>query len=168
MPPRQMRRNVVERLVTDRVAAAIAKYELKRANARGNAGGNVIGNARGNVGGNAGGNVGGNTGGNVAPEVRGCMYKTFLGCNPLTFNGTEGAIGLSRWIEKLESVFQISKCANKDKVKYGAYTLQGRALTWWNRYVHSLGIDVANQIPWTEFKQMMIDEYCPRNKLKRM
>ncbi|GJU94410.1 putative reverse transcriptase domain-containing protein [Tanacetum coccineum] len=70
------------------------------------------------------GGAGGNTRCNVAPEVRGCMYKTFLGCNPPTFSGTKGTIGLSRWIEELESVFQIRKCANEDKVKYGACTLQ--------------------------------------------
>ncbi|GJT74914.1 hypothetical protein Tco_1041639 [Tanacetum coccineum] len=123
------------------------------------------------AGGNARGareNAGGNTRGNVAPEVRGCTYKKKLGCNPLTFGGTEGVVGLSGWIEKLSSVFQISKCTNKDKVKYGACTLQGRALTWWNGYVHSLGIDAVNQIPLTEFKQIMTDEYCPRNKLQRM
>ncbi|GJT11518.1 hypothetical protein Tco_0858560 [Tanacetum coccineum] len=74
----------------------------------------------------------GNTGGNIAHEARGCTYKEFLGCNPLTKNGTKGAVGLSRWIEKLESNFQIIKCANEDKVKYGACMLQGRALTWWN------------------------------------
>ncbi|GKA72204.1 hypothetical protein Tco_0778420, partial [Tanacetum coccineum] len=33
------------------------------------------------------------------------------------------------------------------KVMYDACTLQGHALTWWNGYVHSLGIDAANQIP---------------------
>ncbi|GKA53214.1 retrovirus-related pol polyprotein from transposon TNT 1-94 [Tanacetum coccineum] len=61
--------------------------------------------------------------GNVAPEVYGCTYKTFLANNPHTFNGTEGIVGLSRWFEKLESIFQISKCANKDKVKYDVCTL---------------------------------------------
>nr|GFA19871.1 hypothetical protein [Tanacetum cinerariifolium]GFA19881.1 hypothetical protein [Tanacetum cinerariifolium]GFA20302.1 hypothetical protein [Tanacetum cinerariifolium] len=46
--------------------------------------------------------------------------------------------------------------------------LDGRALTWWNGYVYSLRIDAANQIPSTEFKQMMTDEYCLRNELQRM
>ncbi|GKE04206.1 putative reverse transcriptase domain-containing protein [Tanacetum coccineum] len=166
LPPRRMRRNAIERLVADRVAEAINEYERNRANpARaGDAGPAVAGgNARG-----AGENARGNTRGNVAPEVRGCTYKKSLGCNPLTFGGTEGVVGLSRWIKKLESIFQISKCTNEDKVKYGACTLQGRALTWWNGYVHSLGIDVANQIPLTKFKHIMTDEYCPRNKLQRM
>ncbi|GKF12059.1 hypothetical protein Tco_0049985 [Tanacetum coccineum] len=149
MPPIQMRRAAVEQLVVDRVAVAIAEYELNRANAGGNAGGNDGGNVGGDAGGNARGDAGCNVGGNSGDNVG-------------------GAVGLSRWIEKLESVFQISKCANEDKVKYGACTLQGRDLTWWNGNVSYLGIDAANQIAWIVFKQMMTDEYCLRNKLQRM
>ncbi|GJV28355.1 hypothetical protein Tco_1384803 [Tanacetum coccineum] len=118
MPPRRLRQRVVERLVTNRVAKVIAEYKRNRANLGGTGG---VGGARA-----------GNAGGNIAPEARRCTYKAFLGCNPITFNRTEGAVGLSIWIEKLESVFHISKCANEDKVKYEACTLQGRALTWWN------------------------------------
>ncbi|GKF34210.1 hypothetical protein Tco_0107410, partial [Tanacetum coccineum] len=89
------------------VAAALTQHEANRANnAGGNVGGNVGGNAGGgnargagrNAGGNARGvidNVGG-AGGNIALEVRGCTYKTFLACNPHTFSGSEGIIGLSR------------------------------------------------------------------------
>ncbi|GKE85722.1 hypothetical protein Tco_1559464, partial [Tanacetum coccineum] len=29
-------------------------------------------------------------------------------------------------------------------------TLQGRALTWWNGRIASMGIDAANGTPWTE------------------
>nr|GEV03080.1 hypothetical protein [Tanacetum cinerariifolium] len=54
--------------------------------------------------------------GNVAHDVRGCWYKTFLYCNPHTFSGTKGAVGLSRWFKKLESVFRSSNCANEDRV----------------------------------------------------
>ncbi|GKC58857.1 hypothetical protein Tco_1086455, partial [Tanacetum coccineum] len=118
MPPRRLRQRVVERLVTNRVAKVIAEYKRNRVNLGGTGG---VGGARA-----------GNAGGNIAPEARRCTYKAFLGCNPITFNGTEGAVGLSIWIEKLESVFHISKCDNEDKVKYEACTLQGRALTWWN------------------------------------
>ncbi|GKG30170.1 hypothetical protein Tco_0420068, partial [Tanacetum coccineum] len=46
--------------------------------------------------------------------------------------GTEGAMGLCQWFEKLESVFRISDCKERDKVIFATATLQGRALTWWN------------------------------------
>nr|GFA40957.1 hypothetical protein [Tanacetum cinerariifolium] len=37
-----------------------------------------------------------------------CYYADFMKCHPLNFKGTEGAVGLTRWIEKMESVFNIS------------------------------------------------------------
>ncbi|GJW34646.1 hypothetical protein Tco_0057566 [Tanacetum coccineum] len=66
--------------------------------------------------------------------------------------GTEGAVGLCQWFEKLESVFRISDCKERDKVKFATATLQGRALTWWNGRIASKGIDAANGTPWTEVK----------------
>ncbi|GJY14533.1 putative reverse transcriptase domain-containing protein [Tanacetum coccineum] len=119
-------------------AATIAEYEINRANTA------RVGSAGPAVArGNAGGNARGNVGGNIAPKVRG-------------------------WVEKLESVFQISNYASEDKVKYVVCNLHGRALTWWNGYVHSLGIDAANQIPWNELKEMMTAEYCPRSEVQKM
>nr|GEY71210.1 putative reverse transcriptase domain-containing protein [Tanacetum cinerariifolium] len=40
-----------------------------------------------------------------------CFYVDFMKCQPLNFKGTKGVVGLTRWIEKMESVFQISGCA---------------------------------------------------------
>ncbi|GJY69856.1 hypothetical protein Tco_0472838 [Tanacetum coccineum] len=80
----------------------------------------------------------------------------------------EGVVRLSRWFEKMESLFEISKCVEEDKVKYVMCTLEGRALTWWNGNVHTLGISVANRIPWSDLKSMMTAEYCPGTKIQRM
>ncbi|GJX18576.1 putative reverse transcriptase domain-containing protein [Tanacetum coccineum] len=44
--------------------------------------------------------------------------------------GTEGVVGLTRWIEKMESVFNISGCAIENQVKFATCTLLGAALTW--------------------------------------
>nr|GEZ07594.1 putative reverse transcriptase domain-containing protein [Tanacetum cinerariifolium] len=65
-----------------------------------------------------------------APPVRECTFLSFMKCNPTPFHGKEGAIELCRWFEKSEMVFSISDCAKKNKVKFAAATLQGRALTW--------------------------------------
>ncbi|GKE97859.1 putative reverse transcriptase domain-containing protein, partial [Tanacetum coccineum] len=43
--------------------------------------------------------------------ARPCFYVDFMKCQPLNFKGTEGVVGLTRWIEKIESVFNISGCA---------------------------------------------------------
>ncbi|GKA77348.1 putative reverse transcriptase domain-containing protein [Tanacetum coccineum] len=39
-----------------------------------------------------------------------CFYVDFMKCQPLNFKGTEGLVGLTQWIEKMESVFNISGC----------------------------------------------------------
>ncbi|GKE65766.1 putative reverse transcriptase domain-containing protein, partial [Tanacetum coccineum] len=97
------------------VAKAIAEYERSKTDLK-----------------NAGGSGPTNAGGVNAPEALGCSYKTFLNCKPHPFNGTEGVVVLSRWFEKMESLFEISKCAEEDKVKFVACALEGCALTWWN------------------------------------
>nr|GFA39362.1 putative reverse transcriptase domain-containing protein [Tanacetum cinerariifolium] len=40
--------------------------------------------------------------------ARPCYYVDFMKCHPLNFKGTEGTVGFIRWIEKMESVFNIS------------------------------------------------------------
>ncbi|GKG15812.1 hypothetical protein Tco_0358135, partial [Tanacetum coccineum] len=98
----------------------------------------------------------------VAPEITGCTYVTFMKCDPHPFKGTEGVVGLCQWFEKLEYVFRISDCKERDKVKFATATLQGRALTWWNGRIASMGIDPANGTPWTEVRKWMTEEFCPR------
>nr|GEW05221.1 hypothetical protein [Tanacetum cinerariifolium] len=42
--------------------------------------------------------------------VRAYSYSDFMKCQPFNFRGTKGVVGLSRWVEKMESVFHISGC----------------------------------------------------------
>ncbi|GJS34336.1 putative reverse transcriptase domain-containing protein [Tanacetum coccineum] len=71
--------------------------------------------------------------------VRPYFYTDFMKCQPLNFKGTEGMVGLIWWIEKMESVFNISGCAIKNQVKFATCTLLGAALTWWNGQIRTLG-----------------------------
>ncbi|GJV89963.1 putative reverse transcriptase domain-containing protein [Tanacetum coccineum] len=68
----------------------------------------------------------------------------------------------------MESVFEISKCAEEDKVKFATCTLEGRALTWWNGNVHTLGLSNANRVPCSDLKSMMSTEYCPGTEIQKM
>ncbi|GJW08238.1 reverse transcriptase domain-containing protein [Tanacetum coccineum] len=95
-------------------------------------------------------------------------YKEFISCQPFYFNGTEGAIELIRWFERTKSVFSRSKCAEEDKVTFATGTLTDDALSWWNSYAQSIGIDQANQITWTELKRLLTNKYCPRTEVKKM
>ncbi|GJY46112.1 hypothetical protein Tco_0435175 [Tanacetum coccineum] len=48
---------------------------------------------------------------NILGDVsRGYTYKEFLACNPKEYDGKGGAIVYTRWIEKIESVHDMSGC----------------------------------------------------------
>ncbi|KAJ0725997.1 putative transcription factor interactor and regulator CCHC(Zn) family [Helianthus annuus] len=91
-----------------------------------------------------------------------------MDCKPQTFSGTEGAVGLLRWFEKAESVFAMCNCPVGDRVKYAAGTLEDGALTWWNAQVQLLGIEAANATTWDDFKELMREEYCPRDEIQKL
>ncbi|GJW40493.1 putative reverse transcriptase domain-containing protein [Tanacetum coccineum] len=108
----------------------------------GSAGAGGAGAGGAGAGGARAGGAGFGGAGPVAPEIIGCTYITFMKCDPQPFKGTEGAVGLCQWFEKLEFVFRISDCKERDKVKFATTTLQGR--------------------------KWMTEEFCPRNVLQRL
>ncbi|GJU75576.1 retrovirus-related pol polyprotein from transposon TNT 1-94 [Tanacetum coccineum] len=124
------------------------------------AGGAGAGGGRAGGAGAGGAGVGG--AGPVALEITRCTYITFIKCDPQAFKSGNriGAWEYFSMFEKLESVFRISDCKERDKVKFATATLQGRALTWWNGTIASMGIDAANGTPWTE--GLEIDGYTNR------
>ncbi|GJV92985.1 putative nucleotidyltransferase, ribonuclease H [Tanacetum coccineum] len=131
MPPRPMNQAAIDRLVAERVNAAVEAERERQANAR----------RQGNNG--AGGQGG-------APAARECTFSGFMKCNPTVFPWhTEGSV-------------------EPRKVKFAAATLQGRALTWWNSQVATMGLEAANQIGWTKMKRIMTEEFCPREEVQRM
>nr|GFB27196.1 hypothetical protein [Tanacetum cinerariifolium] len=81
--------------------------------------------------------------------ARECSFAGFIKCGPMQFYGTEGAVRLVCWFEKMENTFEISECTEGREVKFATTTLYSRALTWWN-------------------SQMMTDEFCPTEEVQRL
>ncbi|GJS25655.1 hypothetical protein Tco_0454287 [Tanacetum coccineum] len=79
----------------------------------------------------------------AAPAARECTFSGFMKCNPIAF------------------------CEGK-KVRFAAATLQGPTLTWWNAKIATMGLDIVNQMPWTEMKQLMTAEFFPIEEVQRM
>ncbi|GKD06614.1 hypothetical protein Tco_1181588, partial [Tanacetum coccineum] len=78
-------------------------------------------------------NVNANSGGgNGYGGNDGCSYKGFMACNPKEYNEKGGAIVLTRWIRKMESVIDNNGCAKNQRVKFAASSFMNKALTWWN------------------------------------
>ncbi|GJY67878.1 hypothetical protein Tco_0470860 [Tanacetum coccineum] len=95
----------------------------------------------------------------------GCSYKEFLACKPKEYDGKGGAVVLTRWIEKMESVQDMSGCSIDQKVKYIAGLFVGKALTWWNSQIHTLSWEVSVNMSWNEFKFMMIEYFFSSHEI---
>ncbi|GJX15404.1 hypothetical protein Tco_0216236 [Tanacetum coccineum] len=134
--------------------------------------GNGNGNGTGN-GNNGGDNSDGNKNRNVngrgdRPGARECTYQDFMKCQPLSFKGTEGVVGLIRWSEKMETVFHISNYPERYQAKYATCTLLDSALTWWNSHKRTIRTDVAHALSWRELLKLMTEVYCLRNEIQKM
>ncbi|GJZ69269.1 putative reverse transcriptase domain-containing protein [Tanacetum coccineum] len=68
-----------------------------------------------------------------------CTYQDFMKCQPLNFKGTEGVVGLTRWFEKMETVFHISNCPEVYQVK-------------------TVGVDAAFAMTWRDLMRMVPEE----------
>ncbi|GKD01917.1 hypothetical protein Tco_1172191, partial [Tanacetum coccineum] len=86
----------------------------------------------------------------------GCSYKEFLACSPKEYDGKGGAVVLTRWIEKMENVQEMSGCSVNQKVKYTVGSFMGKALMWWNSQICTVSGEVAVSMSWNDFKFIMI------------
>ncbi|GJU32830.1 reverse transcriptase domain-containing protein [Tanacetum coccineum] len=98
----------------------------------------------------------------------GCSYKVFLACNPKEYDGKGGVVVLTRWIEKIVFVHDMSGCSIDQKVKYTAVSFVGKALTWWNSQIRTLSQKVVVSMSWNDFKFMMIEEFCPSHEMQKL
>nr|GEX72462.1 reverse transcriptase domain-containing protein [Tanacetum cinerariifolium] len=87
--------------------------------------------------------------------------EDFLKCKPHTFSGTGGIVRLTRWFEKIETVFNISNCPPKYQVKCATCTLQKSALTWWNSYNRRIVVDAAYAMKWVGLMKLMTKVMVP-------
>ncbi|KAJ0568238.1 putative retrotransposon gag domain-containing protein [Helianthus annuus] len=97
-----------------------------------------------------------------------CKFKTFNSAKPLKFSGFEGATVLLQWFESIESTFRHVQCPNERKVDFSSSVFQRRALTWWNDIMRDRGAEVAMELTWEEFKDLMKKEFCPRSEIRAL
>ncbi|GJS99348.1 reverse transcriptase domain-containing protein [Tanacetum coccineum] len=82
-------------------------------------------------------------------DHRGCTYKEFLACNPKEYDGKGGAIVYTRWIEKMESVQDMSGCRDNQKI-------------------HTRGREAAVGMSWEDIKTLTREEFCPSNEMQKL
>ncbi|GKA70115.1 putative reverse transcriptase domain-containing protein [Tanacetum coccineum] len=91
-----------------------------------------------------------------------------MACNPKEYDGKGGAIALTRWIEKMDNVIDNSGCSENQKVKYTASSFVNKALTWWNIQVQARGREATIGMSWTDFKALLVEEFCPSNEMEKL
>nr|GEZ88079.1 reverse transcriptase domain-containing protein [Tanacetum cinerariifolium] len=103
-----MTQEAINILIAQRVAEALAEYKTQR--------NSVVNEDTSNTTG---------TGPRTVRPTRECTYKDYMKCEPLKFNGTEGVIGLTRWIERTEHVSSISNCIAENQMMTVKYCPRG-------------------------------------------
>ncbi|GKE17774.1 reverse transcriptase domain-containing protein, partial [Tanacetum coccineum] len=103
-----------------------------------------------------------------APVARKCSYKEFMSYQPINFKGTEDVVCLIRWFERTESMFSCSNYTEDYKMKFATGTLTEEALSWWNYFAETIGIEEAYKITSVEFKKLLIKKYCPQTEVQKM
>ncbi|GJW95454.1 putative reverse transcriptase domain-containing protein [Tanacetum coccineum] len=93
------------------------------------------------------------------------LKKTAKAIPNRTFRGT---IALTQWIEKMDNVIDNSGCVENQKVKYAASSFVNKALTWWYTQVQARGRATAIGMSWTNFKALLIEEFCPSNEMEKL
>ncbi|GJT33629.1 reverse transcriptase domain-containing protein [Tanacetum coccineum] len=68
----------------------------------------------------------------------------------------------------MESVIENSGCAENQKVKYATSSFVNKALTWWNTQIQARGREAAIGMTWVEFKALLVEEFCPINKMDKL
>ncbi|GJX96542.1 reverse transcriptase domain-containing protein [Tanacetum coccineum] len=176
MTPEAIEELIAQRVANYEATRATNALEAKSQSQNGNDGDNGNGgNGNGDNGNGNHGDGGNNRNGNLNENGRGampvsrvCTYQDFVKCQPLNFKRTEGVVGLIRWFEKMETVFHISNCPAVYQVKYVTCTLLDSALTWWNSHKSTIGVDATFAMTWRDLMKLMIEVYCPRNKIHKM
>ncbi|GJZ20841.1 reverse transcriptase domain-containing protein [Tanacetum coccineum] len=98
----------------------------------------------------------------------GCTYKEFLACDPKEYDEKGGAIVYTRWIEKMESVQDMSGYKENQKIKYTAGSFFGKALMWWNSQIHTRSREDAVGMSWEDFKNLTREEFCLVNEMQKL
>ncbi|GKD30749.1 putative reverse transcriptase domain-containing protein, partial [Tanacetum coccineum] len=133
MPPKAMDETRIREVIREQVAASMAEF---MANMNRGAGGDEAGGGGAGGGGAGGAGAGGAGAGGAGAGGAGAggAGAGGAGAGGARVGGAEPAAPeiTGDWKER-------------DKVKFATATLQGRALTWWNGRIASMGIDAANE-----------------------
>ncbi|KAI3747026.1 hypothetical protein L6452_09468 [Arctium lappa] len=104
----------------------------------------------------------------IRTKTKGCTYKTFLGCHPKEFAGSDNPIACMYWLKEVEMAFESSECDPSQRVKFASQLLRGEDLIWWNLTRSVLTPEVLAKLTWSVFKEKIMDKYCSERSMDKL
>ncbi|KAD6454275.1 hypothetical protein E3N88_08981 [Mikania micrantha] len=101
-------------------------------------------------------------------KLKGCDYKAFKGCSPLSFDGKKDAVATCHWVSAMEAVIAISECREDQAVKFAAHSFTKEALHWWNTIKQSKTNTDVESLKWENLKELVIKHFCPKNEIDKI
>ena len=94
-----------------------------------------------------------------------CNYKTFISCNPPSFDGKKGAIEAHEWLSEVEAILDVSDCQERNTVRFAVHLFKSEALFWWRIQKQTRGDDLAHHLNWKEFSDLFTNYFCPPSEI---
>nr|GEZ84432.1 hypothetical protein [Tanacetum cinerariifolium] len=147
MPPKPMSEARMREIISDQFVTSINELMTNINSGAGGSGG-----ASGSGGAGRSGGTGGNAyetavrgAGPTVPELTGCTYATFIKCDPLPFNGTEGAVGILS-----------SECDSKMEQELYNLRMKGMDINGYTNRFHELALLCPRMV---EPEAVKVDQY---------
>ncbi|KAF5786109.1 putative nucleotidyltransferase, Ribonuclease H [Helianthus annuus] len=103
-----------------------------------------------------------------APRAKGCTYKYFVSCKPRDFTGEKGVVDCMTWLDEMDTVVDISGCAERDIVKFVSQFFKGEALAWWRSLIQATGKIPLYNMSWNQFVALIKENYCPQHEVEKI
>ncbi|XP_011625089.1 uncharacterized protein LOC105421006 [Amborella trichopoda] len=88
------------------------------------------------------------------------LIERFRRLAPLTFLGHRGVEKAERWIRQMEKIFEVLPCSDEQKVRLGAFMLEGDAEHWWGSIKQSWERS-ETEVTWENFLEAFNEKYFP-------
>ncbi|XP_022030456.1 uncharacterized protein LOC110931367 [Helianthus annuus] len=72
------------------------------------------------------------------------------------------------WLDEMDTLVDISGCADQDIVKYVSQSFKGEALAWWRSLIQATGKIPLYNLSWAQFVALIKENYCPQHEVEKI
>ena len=91
------------------------------------------------------------------------VLQQFLNMRPQKFLGRGESAIAEEWLARMNRIFKVLKCSERQKVKLATFQLEGSAGHWWNTLE---GIHQEREMEWSDFQMQFLNKYFPEELRK--